>query len=162
MNREYLVNNTAVSPSVANFSHYRYDRSMQTNAPTFYEKVYKVVRCIPPGKVSSYGRIAAMLGHPNAARAVGYALSALRRPHEDGYTSANVPWQRVVNSQGRISIRHREATANRQAEMLRSEGVKVDENGRIDLTTHLWAGLHLIELDDILRGVEESEVKSEN
>ncbi len=125
---------------------------MQTNAPSFYEKVYKVIRCIPPGKVSSYGRIAAMLGHPNAARAVGYALSALRRPNEGDYTSANVPWQRVVNSQGRISIRHRKATANRQAEMLRSEGVKVDENGRIDLTRYLWAGLHLIELDDILRG----------
>ena len=124
---------------------------MQTNAPSFYEKVYNVVRCIPPGKVSSYGRIAAMLGHPNAARAVGYALSALRRPDENGYTSANVPWQRVVNSQGRISIRHREATANKQAEMLRSEGVKVDENGRIDLSIHLWLGLHLIELDDILR-----------
>lgn len=128
---------------------------MQTDAPSFYKKVYKLVRCIPAGKVSSYGRIAAMLGHPNAARAVGYALSALRHPDQDGYTSANVPWQRVVNSQGRISIRHREATANRQAEMLRAEGVKVDENGRIDLTVHLWSGLHLIEIDDILRGIEE-------
>jgi methylated-DNA-protein-cysteine methyltransferase-like protein len=125
---------------------------MQTDAPNFYEKVYKVVRCIPPGKVSSYGRIAAMLGHPNAARAVGYALSALRNPNEGDYTSANVPWQRVVNSQGRISIRHREQTANRQAKILRTEGVKVDENGRIDLTSHLWPGLHLVELDDILRG----------
>lgn len=124
---------------------------MQPTAPGFYEKVYKVVRCIPPGQVSSYGRIAAMLGHPNAARAVGYALSALRRPDQGGYTSANVPWQRVVNSQGRISIRHQEQTANRQAELLRAEGVKVDENGRIDLALHLWPGLHLIELDDILR-----------
>ncbi len=123
---------------------------MQPDTLNFYEKVYKVVRCIPPGKVSSYGRIAAMLGHPNAARAVGYALSALRRPDQSGYTAANVPWQRVVNSQGRISIRHREQTANRQAEILRAEGVKVDENGRIDLSVHLWAGLHLVELDDIL------------
>ena len=125
---------------------------MKKEAPGFYEKVYKVVRCIPPGKVSSYGRIAEMLGTPKAARAVGYALSALRHPNQDGYTSANVPWQRVVNSQGRISIHHREQTANRQAEMLRAEGVKVDENGRIDLSIHLWPGLHLIELDDILHG----------
>lgn len=123
---------------------------MKTEAPGFYEKVYKVVRCIPPGKVSSYGRIAEMLGTPRAARAVGYALSALRRPNEEGYTSANVPWQRVVNSQGRISIRHRRQTANKQAEMLRAEGVKVDENGRIDLSIYLWQGLHLVELDDIL------------
>ena len=93
-----------------------------------------------------------MLGYPRAARAVGYALSALRQPNQDGYTSANVPWQRVVNSQGRISIRHREATANKQAEMLRAEGVAVDGNGRIDLSIHLWEGLHLVELDVILRG----------
>jgi alkylated DNA nucleotide flippase Atl1 len=95
---------------------------MDTQSPGFFEQVYKVVRCIPPGKVSSYGRIAAMLGYPRAARAVGYALSALRQPHQAGYTSANVPWQRVVNSQGRISIRHREQTANKQAELLRAEG----------------------------------------
>jgi len=124
---------------------------MNTQSPGFFEQVYKVVRRIPPGKVSSYGRIAAMLGYPRAARAVGYALSALRQPNQDGYTSANVPWQRVVNSQGRISIRHREQTANKQAEILRSEGVAVDENGRIDLSVHLWEGLHLVELDDILR-----------
>jgi len=133
---------------------------MDTQSPGFFEQVYKVVRCIPPGKVSSYGRIAEMLGYPRAARAVGYALSALRNPNQGGYTSANVPWQRVVNSQGRISIRHREATANRQAEILREEGVKVDENGRIDLTVHLWEGLHLVELDDVLRG-NQGEVKSE-
>jgi len=124
---------------------------MSTNSPKFFEQVYKVVRCIPPGKVSSYGRIAAMLGHPRAARAVGYALSALRQPEKEGYTSTNVPWQRVVNSQGRISIRHREQTANKQALILRDEGVVVNENGRIDLDIYLWKGLHLIELDDILR-----------
>ncbi|VAW30026.1 hypothetical protein MNBD_CHLOROFLEXI01-3400 [hydrothermal vent metagenome] len=124
---------------------------MFTNPPKFFEQVYKVVRCIPPGKVSSYGRIAAMLGHPRAARAVGYALSALRQPEKVGYTSTNVPWQRVVNSQGRISIRHREQTANKQALILRDEGVAVNENGRIDLDIYLWKGLHLIELDDILR-----------
>lgn len=125
---------------------------METNSPGFFEQVYKVVQRIPPGKVSSYGRIAAMLGHLRAARAVGYALSALKNPEKQGYTSANVPWQRVVNSQGRISIRHREQTANRQAEILRAEGVAVDENGRIDLSIYLWEGLHLVELDDILRG----------
>jgi methylated-DNA-protein-cysteine methyltransferase related protein len=125
---------------------------MSTNSPKFFEQVYKVVRCIPPGKVSSYGRIAAMLGRPHAARAVGYALSGLRNPNSQGYTSANVPWQRVVNSQGRISIHHREQTASKQAQILRDEGVDVNENGRIDLNIYLWQGLHLLELDDILSG----------
>ena len=118
-------------------------RRMVTKSPGFFEQVYKVVRCIPPGKVSSYGRIAAMLGHPRAARAVGYALSALRNPGQQGYTS---------DSQGRISIHHREQTANKQAEILQTEGVAVAENGRIDFAVHLWDGLHLVELDDILRG----------
>jgi methylated-DNA-protein-cysteine methyltransferase-like protein len=120
--------------------------------PNFYEQVYKVVQRIPRGKVTSYGRIAHMLGHPNAARAVGYALSALRNPKSHAhYTSATVPWQRVINSQGRISIVHREQTAQKQAEMLRAEGVAVDKNGRVDLNIYLWEGLHLVELDDILR-----------
>lgn len=119
---------------------------------SFYEQVYRVVQRIPPGKVSSYGRIAAMLGRPNAARAVGYALSALRDAGSDApYTSATVPWQRVVNSQGRISIQHREATANRQADLLRAEGVPVSNTLHIDLDAHLWEGLHFLEIDDILK-----------
>ena len=111
----------------------------------FYEQVYAVVRRIPPGKVSSYGRIAQMLGRPNAARAVGYALSSLKDKAHD------VPWQRVVNSQGRITLVNREYTAQQQADLLRAEGVAVSENLTINLDQHLWAGLHLVELDDILR-----------
>ena len=117
----------------------------------FYEQVYAVIRRIPRGKVSSYGRIAAMLGKPNAARAVGYALNALRDKQDDP-AYQNVPWQRVVNGQGRISIGSRDVTANRQAILLREEGVAVDDNLRIDLDVYLWEGLHLIEIDDILAG----------
>lgn len=117
----------------------------------FYEQVYKVVQRIPQGKVTSYGRVAAMLGRPRAARAVGYALSALKDPRAATlFTSATVPWQRVVNSQGRVSIRHRSETAERQAVLLRAEGVAVDEQLRIDLDQFLWSGPHLVELDDIL------------
>jgi methylated-DNA-protein-cysteine methyltransferase related protein len=111
----------------------------------FYEQVYAVVRRIPPGKVSSYGRIAQMLGRPNAARAVGYALSSLKDKAHD------VPWQRVVNSQGRITLVNREYTAQQQADLLRAEGVAVSEQLTIDLDNYLWAGLHLVDLDDILR-----------
>jgi len=120
-------------------------------ASNFYEQVYKVVQRIPRGKVTSYGRVAAMLGRPRAARAVGYALSALKDPRSDApYTGETVPWQRVVNSQGRISIRHRTETTARQADLLRAEGVVVDEQLRIDLDRFLWEGPHLVELDDIL------------
>jgi methylated-DNA-protein-cysteine methyltransferase related protein len=119
------------------------------SSPNFYEQVYNVVRRIPPGKVTSYGRIAQMLGRPNAARAVGYALSSLKdKSHDMGH---DVPWQRVVNSQGRISIVNREHTAQHQADLLRAEGVTVNEHLTVDLEQHLWEGLHLVELDDILR-----------
>jgi methylated-DNA-protein-cysteine methyltransferase related protein len=115
----------------------------------FYEQVYQVARQIPPGKVTSYGRIAAMLGRPNAARAVGYALQALKdKKNEPAY--ADVPWQRVINGQGRISIVNREYGADEQARLLREEGVAVSDDLRIDLNRYLWVGLHWLEIDDIL------------
>lgn len=115
----------------------------------FYEQVYAVVRCIPKGKVTSYGRIAQMLGRPRAARAVGYALNNLKdRDNNPRY--ANIPWQRVINSQGRISIVNREWSAQKQAEILRAEGVAVDEHLKINLDKYLWEGLNLLEIDDIL------------
>lgn len=113
----------------------------------FYEQVYAIVRRIPPGKVTSYGRIAAMLGAPNAARAVGYALGALKDKDPD---FEPVPWQRVINSQGRISIVNRENSAQRQAELLRAEGVEVSPELQIDLDIYLWPGLHFLEVDDLL------------
>lgn len=129
------------------------DKIAGMSKPSFYEQVYKVAQRIPPGKVTSYGRIALMLGRPHAARAVGYALSALSAPDSnEPYTSATVPWQRVVNNKGRISIHHREHAAQEQARLLQAEGVAVDEHGRIDLDVYLWEGLHLVELDDILSG----------
>lgn len=118
------------------------------NQPNFYEQVYAVVRRIPRGKVTSYGRVARMLGRPRAARAVGYALNALKdAPAND------VPWQRVVNHAGRISVVNREFSANKQAERLRKEGVVVDDELRLqNFDRDLWEGLSLFEIDDILNG----------
>ncbi len=116
----------------------------------FYEQVYAVARRIPHGRVTSYGRIAAMLGTPNAARAVGYALRALKDRRDDP-AYIEVPWQRIVNSQGQISIVNREFGAQLQAELLRSEGVIVSEELYIDLDVYLWPGLHWLEVDDILK-----------
>jgi methylated-DNA-protein-cysteine methyltransferase-like protein len=119
--------------------------------PNFYEQVYSVVRFIPRGQVTSYGRIADMLGAPNAARAVGYALRALKDRQDDS-DYQDIPWQRVVNSQGRISIVNREYGAQLQADLLREESVVVSEDLKINLDRFLWSGLHLAELDDIIKG----------
>lgn len=115
----------------------------------FYDQVYAVVRRIPKGQVTSYGRIAHMLGRPRAARAVGYALNALAEGRSRG-DGAAVPWQRVVNSVGRISLVNRENSAQHQAKLLHAEGVLVTAELTLDMDKYLWPGLTLWELDEIL------------
>lgn len=122
---------------------------MTTRPPSFYEQVYAVVRRVPRGRVTSYGRIAQMLGRPNAARAVGYALNALAQKED---SAPPVPWQRVINSQGRISTPNMDGGADMQARLLRAEGVVVSDDLRVDLEVYLWEGLHWVEVDDILAG----------
>jgi len=97
----------------------------------FYEAVYKVVRCIPRGRVMTYGQIATLLGSPRAARAVGYALRASTR-HDD------VPWQRVINSRGSISARNEVERPMLQRILLEAEGITFDPHGVVDLKTLRW------------------------
>ncbi len=102
--------------------------------PPFYRLVYRVVRRIPRGKVATYGQIAAILGQPRGARAVGMALGALR--HDD---AERVPWQRVVGAAGRCT--HRDGfAAGIQQEMLEAEGVVFDPRGHLDLAQVRWKG----------------------
>ncbi|MNR94146.1 Methylated-DNA--protein-cysteine methyltransferase [compost metagenome] len=100
----------------------------------FYEEIYRAVRAIPPGRVTTYGTIAAMVGRPMAARAVGYALRALPE-------GSDVPWHRVINAQGRISLtaRHPHET-DFQRHRLEREGIVFDVEDRVDLHTYGWAG----------------------
>jgi methylated-DNA-protein-cysteine methyltransferase-like protein len=123
---------------------------MKNIGKNFYEQVYTIVRRIPRGKVTSYGRIALMLDAPNAARAVGYALNSLGR-YTDDPVYDDVPWQRVINGEGRISISNARNDADYQAELLRAEGVEVSADLRINLQKYLWEGLHPLEVEDILR-----------
>lgn len=100
---------------------------------TSYEQIYATVRRIPFGKISSYGRIAALAGYPRQARLVGYALHALRNePGRD-----EVPWWRVINVAGRIS---NEYAAQLQRSILESEGVEFNERGYVNLRRFLWDG----------------------
>ncbi len=104
------------------------------SVPPFYRLVYRVVRRIPRGKVATYGQIAAILGQPRGARAVGMALGALR---DDAVET--VPWQRVVGAAGRCT--HRDGfQAGIQQEMLEAEGVVFDRRGYLDLERVRWKG----------------------
>lgn len=96
-----------------------------------YEEIYEVVRQIPPGKVATYGQVAAIIG-PCTARMVGYALAAL--PQEN-----DVPWQRVINRQGKVSPRGDGWGSLIQRRLLTSEGVEFEAD-KVNFTRYGWAG----------------------
>ena len=95
----------------------------------FFERVYSLVEQIPKGRVATYGQVAALLGVPRGARAVGWALRALPLSREKA-----VPWHRVVGAGGRISPRAGSGPY-RQRRRLRAEGVRF-RGGRVDLGQH--------------------------
>ncbi len=115
--------------------------------PNFFERVWLVVQQIPTGKVASYGQIAAILGHPQAARTVGWALNALRGREADA-----VPWQRVINSAGRISISRADLGADLQRALLEEEGVEFDARGYVDFRRFGWEGLTWQQVEALWRG----------
>lgn len=115
--------------------------------PSFFDAIYVLVRQIPRGRVASYGQIAALLGHPRAARTVGWALSSLSDRQEE-----DVPWQRVINSEGRVSIRHLRHAADEQRALLEAEGVEFDLRGTIDWQRFGWEGLTAVEVEALLNG----------
>ncbi len=100
-------------------------------ADSLYERIYETVKRIPKGTVATYGHIAAMAGIPKGARQVGYAMAALGR----GRPRPDVPWHRVVNAKGESSI------GEEQIVRLQAEGVRFDDNGRIDLKIFGWDGM---------------------
>ncbi len=102
----------------------------QTEKYQLYIAVYQVVQEIPEGKVATYGQVAKLLGLPNHARHVGFALSALD-------SDSSIPWYRVVNAKGEVHPRHAgEPSFQRQS--LEKEGVVFSENGRISLKKFQW------------------------
>lgn len=97
-----------------------------------YQQIYIVIEQIPAGKVATYGQIAEIVGGCTA-RMVGYALSALN-------ADSAVPWQRVINRQGKISPRGDGVSSALQRRLLEAEGVYFDEKDRVDFKTFGWSG----------------------
>ncbi len=97
----------------------------------FSARVWAMVRLVPYGRVVSYGGVAALLGQPRAARGVGGALAAL---HDD----SDVPWWRVINRNGEISIKGPIHGAAIQRMLLEREGVRFGPTGRVDWSVFGW------------------------
>lgn len=96
-----------------------------------YERIYRLVRDIPPGQVASYGQIARLVGC--SPRVAGYAMAAVP-------SGSDVPWQRVINSRGEISPRKGGGGDMSQRRLLEDEGIIFDQKGRLDLSEAGWPG----------------------
>jgi methylated-DNA-protein-cysteine methyltransferase-like protein len=99
---------------------------------SFDQRVWSVVSLIPPGQLATYGQVAELIGAYGCARQVGWALRRLVLP-------SAVPWHRVVNAQGRISMSlSREGSDWIQRELLLAEGIPVDAEGKLPLARYRW------------------------
>ncbi|MEP7075078.1 MAG: MGMT family protein [Acidobacteriota bacterium] len=96
---------------------------------TYRERVFEIVRAIPAGKVMTYGQIAIILGEGYTARTIGYVMHGA----DDG-----VPWQRVINSQGKISTDRLTLPHSLQQSILENEGVAFSKGGKCDLGVYQW------------------------
>ncbi len=102
--------------------------------PPLFERIYAIVRQIPPGKVATYGQIARIVGGCSG-QMVGFALASLRGTQND------VPGQRVINRMGKVSPHGAGFGSVIQEDLLREEGVEFDIEGRIDLEKYGWIGM---------------------
>lgn len=96
-----------------------------------YEKIYEAVKLIPCGKVSSYGEIARLVGHPRCARQVGWALHRNPQP-------GIIPCHRVVFADGSLSPAFAFGGANQQHELLANEGVTFTADNKVDMKKHFY------------------------
>jgi methylated-DNA-protein-cysteine methyltransferase related protein len=102
------------------------------NMNDLYQRIYEVVKQIPPGRVTSYGAIANYIGTGGSARLVGWAMNASH------YASSGVPAHRVVNRNGLLSGKHHFETLLTMQELLENEGVKIEDDQVVDFETVFW------------------------
>jgi methylated-DNA-protein-cysteine methyltransferase-like protein len=103
-------------------------RTAQSASSSFFSCVYALVLRVPRGRVVTYGQVARARGAPRAARTVGWAMRV---------SPENVPWHRVVNARGEISLRPTTGYHEQRAR-LKAEGIRFDRAGRIDLDKYGW------------------------
>jgi methylated-DNA-protein-cysteine methyltransferase related protein len=115
------------------------------NPKLFNALVWEIVRQIPSGKVATYGQIASMIPPPEGVeppdfdrlgpRWVGNAMNAVSGPHE-----VSIPWQRVINAKGTISLPEGSTAAAIQRQRLEAEGVQFDDKGKVNFEVVGWDG----------------------
>ena len=99
---------------------------------SMYDRIFSVVRMIPSGKVATYGQVSRIAGRCSA-RNVGYAMSSVP-------FGSDVPWHRVINSKGMVSIRSNGGECSAQRQLLEGEGILFNEKDRVNLSIYGWEG----------------------
>ena len=97
----------------------------------FSKKVISIVKKIPRGRVATYGQIAALAGKPHGARGVGWILNSCAKLY-------SLPWQRVINSKGKISFPKRNEFYREQRKLLLKEKVRFTSDDSISLEIYGW------------------------
>lgn len=97
------------------------------------KRIVQKIKSVPKGKVLTYGGVAALAGSPRGARQVSWLLKSQT-------DKENLPWWRIINSKGRISIKD-PVGYSLQKKYLEDEGVKFDSTDHIDLNIYLWRGV---------------------
>jgi len=95
-----------------------------------YQRIYRVIHCIPVGRVATYGQIAQLAGIPGHARQVGYALHS--------HSGDSIAWHRVINARGEISARSHPGSEKLQRALLEREGVVFDDQAKVSLRRFRW------------------------
>ena len=99
---------------------------------TFFDKVYEVVRKIPPGRITTYGAIASYLGSRGSSRMVGWAMNHSHR------ADPSLPAHRVVNRQGILTGKHHFGSSNIMQQLLENENIEVVNDQIIHFDNHFW------------------------
>lgn len=97
----------------------------------FSKQVITVIRKVPKGNVATYKQIAALAGKPHAVRAIAWILHSSSKAHK-------LPWQRILNAQGKISFPVSNRLHQKQKALLQKEGVHFSDSGRVDLSRYQW------------------------
>lgn len=98
---------------------------------SFFDRVYKVVKQIPQGRVTSYGAIANFIGASGSARMVGWAMNNASKME-------NIPAHRVVNRNGLLTGKHHFPGTRLMEQLLEEEGITVKEDQIVDFRRHFW------------------------
>ncbi len=97
----------------------------------FFDRVYEVVRCVPKGRVTSYGAIAKYLGAARSARMVGWAMNV-------SHGQEDVPAHRVVNRKGLLTGKFHFDGTNLMQQLLENEGITIQNNQVVDFDKYFW------------------------